>query len=203
MTLERWQALCQKLHIQCDDAEYQRLVTAWQEPQRAYHTLQHLQECLQHWDDCVMGEDDRSALIECAVWYHDAVYHPRANDNECQSADWAIRYLHALGVPREKLDQVRRLIMVTCHDALPENDSQKLMLDIDLAILGADQPRFAEYGEQVRREYAHVPTVIYRYKRKAILKAFLKRKKIYHTARFYALYEARARANLIGEIARL
>ena len=38
----------------------------------------------------------------------------------------------------------------------PAADEQ-LLVDIDLAILGADTARFAEYQTQIRREYAHVP----------------------------------------------
>jgi len=48
--------------------------------------------------------------------------------------------------------------MATAHHDEPEGRDATLVVDIDLAILGTDPARFAEYEQQVRAEYAEVPT---------------------------------------------
>jgi predicted metal-dependent HD superfamily phosphohydrolase len=70
-----------------------------------------------------------------------------------------------------------------------------LLVDIDLAILGADPVRFAEYDRQVA-EYAWVPRLVYGFKRKQVLRGFLDQAFIYATPHFRQLLEAQARSNL-------
>lgn len=86
--------------------------------------------------------------------------------------------------------------MATCHSALPESPDAQLLVDVDLSILGALPPRFAEYEEQIRQEYAFVPEDLFRRKRGEILRAFLDRPVIYSTPHFQAALETRARDNL-------
>jgi predicted metal-dependent HD superfamily phosphohydrolase len=71
-----------------------------------------------------------------------------------------------------------------------------LLVDIDLAILAADAPRFAEYEQQIRAEYRWVPSLIYRAKRRAVLQSFMERDVIYSTPVFRERLEAAARRNL-------
>ena len=85
---------------------------------------------------------------------------------------------------------------------LEDNDEQ-LLVDVDLAILGAPPDRFDEYETQVRREYAHVPETDFRARRKRILEGFLSRPRLYATAAFFDSHEQQARANLRRSIGRL
>lgn len=112
--------------------------------------------------------------------------------------------LLAAGADAAVQGRVERLIMATKHDAAePAADApdQQLLVDIDLAILGAAPERFAEYGRQVRAEYGWVPGLVYRTKRKAVLKSFLARPRLYGTAHFRERYEAQARRNLAAAVA--
>ena len=43
-----------------------------------------------------------------------------------------------------------------------------MLIDIDLSILGAPPARFAEYEQQIRAEYAWVPGILFRPKRRAM-----------------------------------
>jgi predicted metal-dependent HD superfamily phosphohydrolase len=88
------------------------------------------------------------------------------------------------------------LIMATCHNAVPSDADQQLLVDIDLAILCTAPARFSEYDRQVREEYSWVPGLLYRIKRKAVLKHFLSRERLYNTAHFQERYEHQARINL-------
>lgn len=179
-----------------------RLLAAYGEPQRKYHTLQHLGECLSLFERCRQLAE-HPAEVEMALWFHDAVYDVRGQDNEARSAAWARAELQAAGVAAEVVDRVVGHIMATCHAALPEGVDQQLLVDIDLAILGAPRPRFIEYEEQVRAEYEWVPGWLFRRKRRDILKEFLARQPIYNTPLIRAELESRARENLADSIAAL
>ena len=95
------------------------------------------------------------------------------------------------------------LIMATCHAALPDSDDARLLVDIDLSILGADPERFDEYEVQVRQEYSWVPGVLFRRKRREILQGFLARPRLYETDWFEQRLEAQARSNLQRSVRRL
>ncbi len=184
------------------DALMQRLLAAWAEPQRSYHTLQHLGECLVLFDR-YRPLAEQPAEVEMALWFHDAVYDVKGKDNEARSAAWAQAELQAAGVSAAAIDRIAGHIMATCHAALPVGVDQQLLVDIDLSILGAPRPRFLEYEEQVRAEYAWVPGFLFRRKRREILKEFLARQPIYNTPSMREELESRARENLAYSIAAL
>ena len=172
-----------------------QLLDAWREPQRHYHTLQHLTECLAFFDE-VRDQTQRPADIELALWFHDAVYDVRAHDNEERSARWADEALHAAGLAPDSVRRIHDLIMATCHTAVPHTPDAALLTDIDLAILGAPEARFAEYERQIRAEYAWVAPEIYAVKRRAVLRGFLEREAVYATPVLHRRLERQARRNL-------
>ncbi len=169
-------------------------------PHRRYHSLQHLGECIAQLEgalDLAVHAGD----VEIALWFHDAIYGLQAKDNEQRSADWAAGELTRSGAGEAQVRRVRALIMATCHTAKPADADQQLLVDIDLAILGAEPARFAEYDAQVKAEYSWVPEVVYRTKRREVLKGFLDRAVIYNTPLFRARLEQQARTNLRTAIA--
>lgn len=172
---------------------------AWREPQRHYHSLQHLSECL----DLLRAHRDvaeRPDELVLALWFHDAVYDPRGKDNERRSADWATRALGQAGADPAATARIHALILDTAHTADPAPGDPSLLVDVDLAILGAAPERFAEYERQVRAEYAWVPGFLYRYKRRQLLRQFAKREPLYRTPALRARLEAQARINLAQAI---
>lgn len=176
-------------------------MAAYGEPQRRYHTLQHLRECLDHLQP-VLGLAAHPGELELALWFHDAVYDVKGKDNELRSAQWAADELVRGSASTDQAQRVHALIMATCHTtATPADEDSQLLVDIDLAILGAAPARFAEYEAQIRAEYRWVPGPIYRMKRRSVLQGFLGRPAIYGTAHFRVLYEAQARVNLQGALA--
>lgn len=194
--LERsWQRAWENLGLSAPAPSYDRLIAAYREPHRHYHSLQHLAECLAHLEGAE-GLAVRPGEVEIALWFHDAVYELKGSDNERRSADWAAEVLTACGAPAPVVQRVEALIMATRHDASPEDADQQLLVDIDLAILGAPPARFLQYDQQVKAEYSWVPGPLYRFKRKEVLRGFLARDRIYLTAHFREAYETQARANL-------
>lgn len=176
-----------------------RLLASYAEPQRHYHTLQHLSECLALFDQVAhLAQRPGEAVI--ALWFHDAVYVPQAPDNEARSAAWAGEALHATGADQAVIARTQALIMATAHHQAQEEGDARLVIDVDLAILGAQPARFAEYERQVRAEYAGVPVDLYRQKRGELLARFLERPAIYGTPELHARLEERARTNLARAI---
>jgi predicted metal-dependent HD superfamily phosphohydrolase len=202
-----WQRACQGLNLNAQhEVLRDQLITCYQEPQRHYHTLQHLAECvnlLSTLPSQASQPPEQMAEIEMALWFHDAIYDVQGSDNEQKSADWAALALSKAGVAQTVTRRIHGLIMVTKHDAQPHLASEQLLVDIDLSILGASPDRFAQYDKQVRQEYAWVPEALFRTKRAAILQQFLDRPAIYSTPHFRDTREAQARRNLQDAIANL
>lgn len=198
-----WNRCWRGLGAQGDGAALmQQLVSAYAEPQRKYHTLQHLTECLallsQHLHVAV-----EPAEVEVALWFHDAVYDVTAHDNEARSAAWAVEALSAAGVSAGRVERVWQHILATRHAALPQGQDQQLLVDVDLAILGSAHARFEEYEVQVRAEYAWVPEPFFRQKRAEVLAEFLARRPIYNTAPLREALERQARENLAYSLQQL
>ncbi len=176
-----------------DEALFQDLVERYGEPHRRYHTLRHHEECFAHFDELrALAEHARE--VELAIWFHDAIYDTRRADNEARSAQFAMT---ATGSTL-----VGDLVTVTSHADVPQTMDAKVLVDVDLWILGAPHERFEEYEAQVREEYGWVPAIVYRKKRRKVLESFVARPAIYHTAAFQLRYEAQARANLSRALAR-
>lgn len=165
------------------------------EPQRHYHTLQHLGECLALFEEYAALAADPGA-VEFALWFHDAVYDIPGRENEARSAAWAREALVAAAVRTQLPARVHALVMATRHESAPDGGDAALVVDIDLAILGAGPERFAEYERQIRAEYSYVPGFLFRRKRRAVLRGFLERPRIYLTGPLHERFEAAARRNL-------
>jgi predicted metal-dependent HD superfamily phosphohydrolase len=171
------------------------LLARYSEASRAYHTTQHLEECFAQFA-LASHLSSHSGEVQVALWFHDAIYDTRAQDNEERSANLARESLCAAGVSLEIAEHVHELVMATRHDALPEEPDAQLVVDIDLSILAATTERFTEYEKQIRAEYSWVPEPSYREGRARILASLLGRKSIYSTPWFYGRLEQRARDNL-------
>lgn len=171
------------------------LLAGYAEPQRHYHTQQHLEECLALLEQ-VRDLAEHPEEVEMALWFHDAIYDVKGSGNEERSAEWAHRALTSAGAAAAAAERVRQLVLVTRHDGVPGNVDEQVLVDIDLAILGAERPRFDEYERQIRNEYAFVPGFLFRRKRRQILRTFLDRPVLYSTAMLRERLEARARENL-------
>ncbi len=203
---KRWEMLLRKLGVSDSGDFYGELHTLYDEPHRAYHTFQHIVDCLTHLDHYLLHHplpDEYAVPLELAIWYHDVIYAPFRADNEEASAQLAAERLAALGLDALLIADVVALILITKHDGLTAALNETLMVDIDLAALGSSKERYAVYEAAIRQEYKRVPLLIYRRKRREILRAFLQRDRIYGTAFFYEAFEAQARVNLAWAIEQL
>lgn len=212
--LEHWNQSWQTLGGLIPDVSvYQRLMEHYREAHRYYHTLQHLQECFEHLSNLWRFDEGQTlserllpntnrAVIEIALWFHDAIYNPHRTDNEFQSGQWAYQVSRAVGLRAEIAHQIQELILASKHDAMPQHLDAKILVDVDLAILGAAQKRFDEYEHQIRQEYSWVPEHEFYRARQRILDRFLARPCLYTTPYFQAALECQAKANLRRSLGR-
>ena len=197
---EAWQQVWQTLAPNQAMPDLQTVLNAYAQPQRHYHTTQHLQECLLWWQRC-QNHMQAPAEVALALFYHDIVYDPKRSDNELQSANTMLAHLQAY-LPEASTERIYRWILATAHHGqqttLSDADDADLkwVLDIDLGILSADAERFQEYERQIRMEYRHVPLLIYRCKRRQVLRDFAQAPHLYHTDYFRNQLERAAKANV-------
>jgi predicted metal-dependent HD superfamily phosphohydrolase len=137
------------------------------------------------------------------LWFHDAVYNPKASDNEEQSAALAGRCISMAGGSTFLSKQVRDLILATKNHERNGVPDSEWMLDIDLSIFGRTEAEFDLYDANIRREYDWVPEQVFCENRSRILRTFLDRPSIYLTSSFRAKYEEQAAYNLRRSLARM
>lgn len=205
--LARWRRVWAVLGVPASerlDHLHGEIIGRYAEPWRHYHTLQHLAECLTVWHAVRHGisqhDARRCAEGELALWFHDAVYDPHRDDNEAQSAALLAQLASQLGLARSSIQYMSKLILFTRHEAnhgsRADDPDALALLDADLAILGADAPRFHEYTRQIRREYAWVPEEVFCAGRIKLLQTLLGRPVLYHTNFLRRRLEQQARLNL-------
>ena len=170
------------------------LKQAYAESQRAYHTLQHINECLFHFEQVQDLLEDARA-VELALWFHDAVYNPKASDNEACSAT-LFQDLLKDDLSTALLAKISQWIIATKQHFPSSDQDLNLLLDIDLAILGATSKRFIEYQQQIQCEYDWVDSEIYQHKRKQVLTHFFLQQPLYQTTFFQDHFELQAKQNL-------
>lgn len=142
------------------------------------------------------------ALVEVAVWFHDAVYDPRAGDNEARSAELAEERLAGLGLGHGDPDEVARLVRLTAGHrppAVPDPRAAAL-LDADLSILGSRPEAYDRYRRAIRREFGHLSDEQFAQGRRRVLEGLLDTPALFSGLRARRLLEGPARDNLAGEL---
>ncbi|MBP0451249.1 hypothetical protein J5Y04_17115 [Kitasatospora sp. RG8] len=202
--LTAWTALLHRCGTDTDPEPAGReLLRRWTEPQRRYHTADHLRAVLDQVD--ALAEHAESAdTVRLAVWFHDAVYRPDRSENEERSAALAVLALTGAGLPEQQTAEVARLVRLTVtHHPEPGDRDGEVLCDADLAVLGGSPEAYAAYAAAVREEYAFVPEPDFRAGRAAVLRQLLALPALYRTPTAHARFDAPARANLAAELGRL
>ena len=167
------------------DAVIGDVVARYSEPDRHYHTLEHIEEVLTVVDD--LGG---SREVEWAAWLHDVIYDVHASDNEARSAGYAAEVLAQLRVPDDEIGEVQRLIELSAgHDVVAGDKNGAVFVEADLAILSSEPTRYDRYVRDVRREFAHLDDDVWRAGRVEVLRSLLSR-----------VTDERARSNLTREL---
>ncbi|MBW8880749.1 MAG: hypothetical protein JF615_04775 [Asticcacaulis sp.] len=129
---------------------WESIASAYGEPHRHYHTLDHIAAVIASFDTVRAGfEAPDQALL--ALFFHDIVYDPARGDNEARSAELVAESLPGVDVARAS----HHILMTKRHDRDTDPDTN-LVLDIDMAILGAPWTDYLAYARNVAREYLPV-----------------------------------------------
>lgn len=205
--LQRWNATLRAARAGRegpDPSPYGRnLLERWAEPQRRYHTVDHLRAVLDRIDELADqgGEGGELELIRLAAWFHDAVYRPDRSENEERSAMLAEKALPEAGLTPHEVAEVARLVRLTVtHDPGAGDLNGETLCDADLAILATDEDTYGGYTRAVREEYAFVPDDAFREGRAAVLRQLLSLPRLFRTPYGAAAWEERARRNLAREL---
>lgn len=196
---DRFEGLWQRclVHDAGDDSDviHRRLVDGYNEPQRHYHTLEHVEHCLRMFDDCRSRLQDPDA-VELAVWFHDVVFEPGVCDNERRSADLYLELSNGVHDDSRRT-LVESLIMATLHDGNSlEHPDAAYMVDIDLSSFGLSWADFLRDSENLRRENATLTDDEYYRKQTRFQHFLLARARFFVSDFFSERFEAQARANL-------
>lgn len=197
-----WQMLLAPLGVASEviDREFASLVKWYRLDGRYYHTLEHIAAVLDVLDGLIHLAREPAAVM-LAAWYHDCIYESKRTDNEDRSASAAGAAMRAMGL-HQLIPAVTRMILAT-RDHQMQAPDDALLLDADLAILGASPDVYDRYSANIRREYAWVSEADYRVGRARVLDSFLTRPAIYQTEIMAARLHHAARANLSRERALL
>ncbi len=214
-----WRHLAGSEHDGAVDA----LLLRYSEPHRYYHTATHVMMVLRHVYDvsAIQGNQPSPELIAAAM-YHDAIYDPHADDNEAQSAVLATRAMTGIGWSARACRAVQTLIMATAghvgdpHPQAETGDADRdvdpgddviadtaILVDADLAILGADPLTYQAYVAGVRAEYFFVDDEHWQVGRSRVLRRFLDNQPLFATECMRTQLEHRALANIHAELAAL
>ncbi|OCK99544.1 uncharacterized protein K441DRAFT_218535 [Cenococcum geophilum 1.58] len=170
------------------------VIQRYKEPQRHYHTLEHIATMFRCLDACrAMLRDE--AGVALAIFFHDMVYDPRRADNEHESVSVFEEFAASVGLAKGMTGKVVGFIERTVTHTLPGGEGEgdlELFLDFDLEVLARPNEEYEVYEEDE-----------YRKGRVGVLGGFLERERLYLSEKFYVEKEEAARRNLRAEIERL
>eukprot|EP00759_Apiculatamorpha_spiralis_P052560 PhF_6_TR5772/c0_g1_i1/m.8517 len=211
MFVSVWERATQRLGISkvLGDKWLSTITTEYSDSSRYYHTTNHIEEMLTHYVHPVTGycashgvQEDLNII--CAIYFHDIIYDGKSKTNEEDSVTVFQNFVRETNPDGFHPSKVEEYIIATKHHTqIPcdhPDESLKVFLDTDLAILAAGETRYNEYASQVRNEYSFVLTPLFEEKRAEFLKDFLEIPRLYKTDYYYSLWEEKARTNVRNEI---
>lgn len=189
------------------NALWQYIAVRYNETQRAYHSLQHIQQLFVQFEQ-IKHHLNEPHIIALALYYHDVIYDPRRSDNELKSAEYMVEALKGY-LSAEQCQHIYALIMMTAthelHECLDKDtvSDAAYLLDMDLSILGTPWSEYQVYAQAVRQEYRHIANEDYRTGRIAVLQKLFAHPVLYLTAYYHNQFEVQARDNIKREISLL
>ncbi len=192
-----WRIMWSILGVADDvDEDYYELLRAYASPKRGHHNLRHIEDCLEKLASIGGFSAKDAAMMQLAIWYHDCVYDPRSPVNEENSAQKLTEVMKRHGVAAKTRDLVESLIMNTKPGWVAQTYNEKLIVDIDMSILGSDPATFRRYESGIAAEYSAYSRKLYCAGRVNFLRNLCERPRIFLTDLFHDHYEAQARANM-------
>ncbi len=178
---------------------WEEIETAYNNKKRYYHNLLHLENLIKQLLPVKQQIQNWDAIV-FAVFYHDIIYNPVKKDNEEKSAALAAKRLSLLNCGQPTIESCRNIILATRKHEINIDGDVNYFTDADLSVLGADWDTYKKYADNVRKEYAVFPDIIYKPGRRKVLEHFSLMKRIFKTTYFFDRYELKAKNNLRKEL---
>jgi len=141
----------------------------YDEKHRFYHTTEHLLDVVSLMERSGSMDDD---LFLAAV-YHDAVYDPKADDNEEKSTILFEEDARLAKLSSERIKQVKQFILDTKSHVTSDKRSQ-ILINADLDILRRPLDKLIQYEQQIFKEFQFVDYNVYQSKRIDVLNSLNK-----------------------------
>lgn len=179
------------------------ITKCYMEPHRYYHTLRHITFMFEAAKALKQPLTDEQVW---AIWLHDLVYEPGADNNEERSAVGGVGLLRTFRV-RNYLSQLERVawhhvikqIILDTKDHVATTEESKLVIDLDLFLFAQAWTSYIEDIRNIRLEFSKIPDDQFRQGRIHFLNEMLKRKPFYLTKAFRG-FENNARHNIRQEL---
>lgn len=189
------------MQLQIDSEDNSHVESVWNllsdkysEPERHYHTKEHILDCLNQLDSAQEHVPDLNA-VELAIWFHDVIYDPKASDNEEQSVILFNKVAQSI-LPEPVIKKVSDIIIATLHIDKPEDLDQAFMLDIDLSSIAGNWQRFTKDNSNLRKEVRHLDCKDYCERKIRFFNLLMNKEQIFFTDFFHAACEEKARHNM-------
>ncbi|XP_011497295.1 PREDICTED: uncharacterized protein LOC105361737 [Ceratosolen solmsi marchali] len=206
---ESWKEATEGLEENACDSWLTRIQENYSEDKRTYHTLDSLSEKLQHYQDIKYNLKNPKAVL-FALFFQNFEYDPKALDGENKNLDHFTNFAKEAGMSAdsELLADTQVLLKATsthsteAHkvDGAYGGEDAHYLLDLDMAILGAEPDKYSNYREKIRGEYLFLSEPMYTALRLKVLQNFLQIPNIFATKEFREKYEEQARTNIQSEI---
>ncbi|KRX01950.1 hypothetical protein PPERSA_07595 [Pseudocohnilembus persalinus] len=207
------QYLKEQWNLLVEDSQYAQrwfweIVNYYQQYQRYYHTLKHIQTLLKE-KEIIKDKLKDEKVVSFAIFFHDIIYNPRDKYNEEKSAqlfeNFYNNYEGKKPISSQQFQKIYDYIVFTKNHTIVKSDDNdlNLFLDLDLSILGQQQGTYLEYSQQILLEYEHYSQKELFQGRAQVLEIFLKEEKLFKTEYFQNIYESVARQNIKQEIQNL
>ena len=194
------------LKIPNEESEFFVLLGAY-ERDRQYHNLEHLRNMLTNlnaYEDLTRQRIKNRDIFKLAIYYHDFV-NGESNDVE-KSANAAIKLLQKSKgkYASNNAALLKKLILATGHTKDLSNASfeEKLISDLDMAVLASTPEEYKDYTNKVRKEYEdkNYSSSEFDKGRSLFLAKMLETENIFYTPFFQLNYETKARDNIKQEL---
>lgn len=177
------------------------ILSYYQEPHRSYHDERHIDEMTGLASRMGFALTNEQLL---AVWFHDIVYVPGSPHNEVVSAG-LMRTIVAQNDAafRAAFDGVdlglAETIILDTRKHAATHEQSRLVLDLDMAIMGSSPERYADYVQGIRYEFSAFSQDAFFDGRAKFLKSILQTR-FFNLDTFHDKFDAIAQKNIQAEL---
>jgi predicted metal-dependent HD superfamily phosphohydrolase len=162
------QLLLDKWNIKLD---VNTLLSMWNESQRHYHNLDHLNYLLDKIDEKYKKSEKEYEKLYLVALFHDIVYDPTKNDNEEKSAEFFMNVCQDKTNP--DILEVKQSILDTKSHKATSNLSEKFN-QLDMSVVESDYDTLLKWEEGIHNEFKFAGS-LYKERRIQFLESLLDR----------------------------